>query len=153
MLVRYRICLKMTLLLVMSAGSVIAWPAGLHAQEQVSSPGTDATAKVPASADVKEVMAEIRQRVLDTHTLITHRRLSPQAGRAFSKSITGLAVRLEEAGPDHATGQISELLKEGAHVIGQPPSGNAHLDGLQKIEIALNLYSKLFEDDDWKPLR
>lgn len=144
-------CRGVAVLLVFTTSGVPAFSSRSHAQEHAGS--LKAVTKVRASAEVQAIMADVRRRVLTTHTLITHRRLSLQSAKTFSKAISDLANRLEVVGPENETQKISILLREGASSIGKPPSGNDRMDGLLKLETALSLYPKLFDDEAWKPLR
>lgn len=110
-------------------------------------------AKTPASAGVKSGMTAIRMLVLDAHTLITHRRLSPEAARRFAKDVKQNVAHLQA---DPTAAVLTDMLADltaGADQIAAPTSGNSKLDGLDKIEMALSRYPELIDDPDWKPLR
>jgi hypothetical protein len=102
---------------------------------------------------VRSGMAAIRKLVLDAHTLITHRRLSPEQARRFAKEVKQHVILLQSVQPTPAFAEILTSLSEGAAEIAGPVSGTSQLDGLDKIETALARYPQVFDDPDWKPLR
>jgi hypothetical protein len=114
---------------------------------------TSTAARQPASAEVKAGMAAIRRLVLDTHTLITHRRLSPEAARRFAADLRRHTASLRTDPAAASLAVILTPLEEGAVAVAGPTSGSSQLDGLDKIETALDRYPQLFDDPDWKPLR
>lgn len=132
------------------AGAV---PCQSAAQVVLGLPDEPADAKVKASDRVKAGMAGIRKLVIDAHTLITHRRLSPDSARRFA---AGVDRHISEVKGDPTAAALSPILDDiagGAAHIAAPDSGDGKLDGLDKIETALARYPQLFDDPDWKPLR
>lgn len=112
-----------------------------------------AAAKHPANDKIKSGMAGIRKLVIDAHTLITHRRQSPDAARRFASEVKRHVADLKSdpaAAPLTAT---LDAIATGADQIAAPGGGDGKLDGLDKIETALARYPQLFDDPDWKPLR
>lgn len=116
-------------------------------------PDETAGEKVAASDRIKSGMASIRKLVIDAHTLITHRRLSPDGARRFASAVDRHIADLRDDPAASALSSVLDDIASGAKQIAAPDSGDGKLDGLDKIETALTRYALLFDDPDWKPLR
>lgn len=132
----------------------VARPPAAAAQVVLGLPDENGSAdKTPASEAIKAGMSGIRKLIVDTHTLITHRRLAPDGARRFAAEVKR---HVDAMRPDPAAVSLAETLDEiaqGATAIAEPANADARLDGLDKIERALAHYPQLFDDPDWKPLR
>lgn len=114
---------------------------------------TAPAARPLASPALREAMTAIRKLVLDNHSLVTHRRLSPDQARSFAADIKRHATALEVGTDASALSEIVTPLTDGATSIAETGSATSQLAGLEKIETALARYPQLFDDPDWKPLR
>lgn len=151
------LCQRRRNLLPLLGAAVVFASSGAAATQSIFSLPDDPlahAAREPASPSVKSGMAAIRRLAADAHTLITHRRFAPDQARRFSAAI---GSRVEALKTDPAASQalkdVLTLLAEGAAQVGEPVSGDSQLEGLVKIETALNRYPQLFEDAGWQPLR
>lgn len=110
------------------------------------------TARTKATPEIQRAMASIRKRVIENHTLITHRRLSPEAARRLAAEIkhSNATLASERLGQLEA---IMASLEAGATGLAAPVSGDSQLDALARLELALDRYQALFDDPTWEPLR
>jgi len=112
------------------------------------------TQKLQPTAELKAAMRAIRKHVLESHTLITHRRMP----RAAALTLKGELLRVVEP---FAKGQqtappireIMALVVTGAGEISEPKAPEDRFEGLGKLEAALERYAAQFDDPDWQPLR
>ena len=107
------------------------------------------------------LMAEmkiIRDLTLDIHSLVTHRRLSPAAGRSFQDKIKGALGRIQAGTTligeprDSLTAMVQDISAGAAAIAGKDPSTEP-IDGIVLIDDALARYGTLFDDPEWEPLR
>lgn len=107
------------------------------------------------------LMAEmkiIRDLTLDIHSLVTHRRLSPAAGRSFQDKIKGALGRIQAGTTligeprDSLTALVQDISAGAAAIAGKDPSTEP-IDGIVLIDDALARYGTLFDDPEWEPLR
>jgi hypothetical protein len=103
-------------------------------------------------------MKFIRDLTLDIHSLVTHRRLSPAAGRSFQDKITASLSRIQEGTTligdprDSLTALVQDITAGAAAIAGKDPSTEP-MDGIVLIDDALARYGTLFDDPAWQPLR
>jgi hypothetical protein len=107
------------------------------------------------------LMAEmkiIRDLTLDIQSLVTHRRLSPAAGRSFQDKIKGALGRIQAGTTligeprDSLTAMVQDISAGAAAIAGKDPSTEP-IDGIVLIDDALARYGTLFDDPEWEPLR
>lgn len=127
---------------------------GANAQVVLGIPDEASTAapvRQPAPPALRLGMAEIRKLVLNAHSLITHRRLSPDQGRHLAADLKRQIAAIRPI-----AGNVESILRDiedGAEQIGNGPPGAPQLDALERIDAALARYPQLIDDPDWKPLR
>lgn len=103
-------------------------------------------------------MKIIRDLTLDIHSLVTHRRLSPAAGRTFQDKIKASLGRIEAGTTligeprDSLTALVQDISAGAAAIAGKDPSTEP-IDGIVLIDDALARYGTLFDDPAWEPLR
>lgn len=115
---------------------------------------SDKGTKLQPSTEVRAGMRTIRQRVLDAHSLITHRRMPRQGALQLRSDLFRTADALKgQADAAPALQEILALVVTGASEIGEPTAPDAQFEGLSKLETALERYPLVFEDPDWQPLR
>jgi hypothetical protein len=150
---RMTLNLRPLLLATLIAGTWVGGTPAATAQVILGLPDEEAAtpSKQAASDAVKSNMKSVRKLVLDAHTLITHRRFSPQQARRLSDDLKrdADALRADAA----ASSDIVTPLAEGAAEIGAPMQGESQFDALAKLETALARYPQIYDDPDWKPLR
>ena len=103
-------------------------------------------------------MKIIRDLTLDIHSLVTHRRLSPAAGRSFQEKIKASLSRIEAGTTligeprDSLTALVQDISAGAAAIAGKDPSTEP-IDGIVLIDDALARYGTLFDDPAWEPFR
>lgn len=102
-------------------------------------------------------MSEIRQSVVDIHTLVTHRRLPVAMASAFGKKIDGIVKEALAAISDSDAGRalrpLLQAIRDGAAQIASQSSSVEKIDGLGKISEALDQYGRDFDDATWRGLQ
>ncbi|WP_295557735.1 hypothetical protein [uncultured Hyphomicrobium sp.] len=117
-----------------------------------------ADAKWPADDVLRSGMAAIRKATLDSHTLVTHRRMPPASARSFAERIRKEADRIEAdaAVPLTAKPDLKTLLADivaGAEAVAGRGGELTPIDGIIQIDTALARYPERFDDPTWQPLR
>ncbi|WP_439541605.1 hypothetical protein [Hyphomicrobium sp.] len=103
-------------------------------------------------------MKIIRDLTLDIHSLVTHRRLSPAAGRTFQEKIKASLGRIEAGTmligePRDSLTALVQDISAGAAAIAGKDASTEPIDGIVLIDDALARYGTLFDDPAWEPLR
>jgi hypothetical protein len=112
-----------------------------------------AVAKHQASPQLHSGMQAIRTLVLNAHSLVTHRRLSPGEARRFAAALKRHVADLQPSASDPVQREVLTPIAAAAEPFAVPVSGDSQLDALDKIEAALNRYPQLVDDTAWQPLR
>jgi hypothetical protein len=114
--------------------------------------------KIRADPVLVAEMKIIRDLTLDIHSLVTHRRLSPAAGRSFQDKIKASLGRIQAGTTligeprDSLTALVQDISAGAAAIAGKDPSTEP-IDGIVLIDDALARYGTLFDDPAWEPLR
>jgi len=103
-------------------------------------------------------MKIIRDLTLDIHSLVTHRRLSPAAGRSFQDKIKAALGRIQAGTtligePRDSLTALVQDISAGAAAIAGMDASTEPIDGIVLIDDALARYGTLFDDPAWEPLR
>lgn len=114
--------------------------------------------KWATDAVLREGLTEIRSLVLRHHTLITHRRISPDDARRFAadiqreadRTVTGLLLSGE---PRDEARRLLAAIDAGAAQVARNAGSIEAVDGLMRIDEALEAYGQRFDHPDWRPLR
>jgi hypothetical protein len=123
--------------------------------------GEDMIAEEKKNRPDPVLMAEmkvIRDLTLDIHSLVTHRRLSPAAGRSFQEKIKASLDRIQAGTTligeprDSLTALVQDISAGAAAIAGKDPATEP-IDGIVLIDDALARYGTLFDDPAWEPLR
>lgn len=122
------------------------------------SDGALAAVKWPADDALRNGMAAIRSATLDSHTLITHRRMPPEGARRFAAEIRRHidAIRGSTKVSAQAQPALAALLDDiaaGAEAVAGRSAALSPIDGIVAIDAALARYPREFDDPEWKPLR
>jgi hypothetical protein len=120
--------------------------------------GSAGEAKWPASKEVRQGMAAIRAIVVRNHTPITHRRISAGEIARFAAELQMQVDRLiaNTISDIEQRARLRRILPEidaGAQAVAQASGSMQAIDGLERIDKALEEYRRLFDDPDWQPLR
>jgi len=115
-------------------------------------------AKWPADDVLRSGMTAIRKLTLDSHTLVTHRRMPPAEAQSFAGKISKEASRIRTSAeiPAAAKERLDALLDEivrGADAVAGRDGQAAAIDGILQIDEALARYPREFDDPTWQPLR
>lgn len=115
-------------------------------------------AKFPTDEALRAHMAAIRKATLDSHTLVTHRRMPVAEARRFAEFVMREAreIKAHVALSGEAKTEIEALLGEiviGAEAVAGWGGDVTAIDGIVRIDAALARYGKRFDDPTWRPLR
>lgn len=147
---------------------VVVWALGLSAAALPALAAGEAAAPAPSpkTADgkwetdqpVRDGMLVIRDLVRLNHSLITHRRMPPDHAIRFAavikdrtKTILGRSTIKGEA-----RDRLKALLEEvaaGVEAVAHPEAGVDPIDGLVRVDAALEQYPKAFDHPGWTPLQ
>lgn len=114
--------------------------------------------KWPTDETVRSAMAAIRKATLDTHTLVTHRRMPPPDARRFAETIAKETARARNGalGQPAAKAELEPILRDimaGAEAVAGRGGEMTAIDGIVRIDSALARYPLHFDDPTWQPLR
>lgn len=118
----------------------------------------EAPDKQPTDAATRDAMEAIRARVIDAHTLITHRRMPVAAARQFASAMKSDAesiakIRSEKLPPPDALDPVLQKITAGADAVAGQVPGREPIDGLVDIVGALEMYASTFDHPGWKGLQ
>lgn len=114
--------------------------------------------KFPAEPETRAAMEGIRRRVINIHTLITHRRL-PIAGAAqFGRDVDADVERVSKARQalhqqNDPIAPILQKIRQGATTIAHPTVERGQVDGLVDVVSALEIYGASFDHPGWQRLQ
>lgn len=137
---------------------VIAASSGTLAVDGAKQSSIEARQKFHAEPEARAAMEAIRRRVINIHTLITHRRLPVVAAAHFARDIDTDVARIAHARaavdltPDPMT-PILQQIKDGAAAIARPTVERGQVDGLVDVVSALETYASSFDHPGWLPLQ
>lgn len=127
---------------------------------ELATTGATVTEKFPSEAETRAAMEAIRQRVINVHTLITHRRMPVATAAQFARETSADIARIEQLrGKSDGQSQadpITAILKQitsGAATIAQPSHERGQVDGLVDVVSALETYGATFDHPGWRSLR
>ena len=144
-----------------SGALLLAVPLLLCLEAQTGSAATDSAssaAKWPTDEVLRRGMAAIRKATLDSHTLVTHRRMPPNDARKFAVVVKGHVdgIRGATKVPAAAQPALAALLDDigaGAEAVAGRSPTLTPIDGMVTIDEALARYPREFDDPLWMPLR
>lgn len=143
--------------LIVVAGLMITFDC-CNASAAKSAPTTSADTKLESDSTTRATMEHIRQRVIDVHTLITHRRMPVESAKHFAKDVIDDVSRIEA---HRAAGvrikdpivPILHQIKQGATAIAEPKSDRSQIDGLFDVVAGLEAYGAAFDHPGWRRLQ
>lgn len=116
--------------------------------------------KFPSEQETRATMEAIRQRVINVHTLITHRRMPVASAAQFARETIADVARIEKlrmkSDAERKLDPISPILQRiaaGAATIAQPSPDRGQVDGLVDVVSALEIYGATFDHPGWRSLR
>lgn len=119
-----------------------------------------AAVKLRTDAETRHAMDAIRRRVINVHTLITHRRM-PVAGAAqlsrevnadVSRAMRARTAAHVDVKPDPML-PILQKITEGVDAIAHPTPKRGQIDGLVDVASALETYAAVFDHPGWRTLQ
>lgn len=130
--------------------------AGLQIILARAAPGVEP--KWPTDDVLRSGMAAIRKATLDSHTLVTHRRMPPADARSFAERISKEVDRIKASAvvPPDAKPVLEALLADivvGAEAVAGRGGQWTPIDGIMQIDATLDRYPQRFNDATWQPLR
>lgn len=137
----------------LSSGTAFAAEATIAPGKQIQE-----QTKFPAEPETRAAMETIRRRVINIHTLITHRRL-PIAGAAqFGREVDADVERVSQARQaldqhHDPMAPILQQIRQGATTIAHPTVERGQVDGLVDVVSALETYGATFDHPGWQRLQ
>lgn len=127
---------------------------------KIAATAVRASDKFSSEQETRAAMEDIRQRVINVHTLITHRRMPVASAAQFARETNADVARIEklrmksdaESKPDPIT-PILQKITAGAATIAQPSPERGQVDGLVDVVSALEMYGSTFDHPGWRNLR
>lgn len=135
-----------------------AMPTGARAVDATALGDASPKRKLSSEPETRAAMDAIRRRVINVHSLITHRRM-PIAGAAqFSRDTTTDVSRIWQvrSAMDVNTDPLAPLLHKieaGAAAIAHPTPERGQVDGLVDVVSALEEYGTVFDHPGWPRLQ
>ena len=114
--------------------------------------------KFPAEPETRAAMETIRRRVINIHTLITHRRLPVAGAVQFGREVDADMERVSQVrqAPHQHNDPIVPILqriRQGATTIAHPTVERGQVDGLVDVVSALETYGATFDHPGWQRLQ
>lgn len=137
------------------AGMALLWPTVCRA-EQIATPAQQSPTLLATDADVRREMESLRKLVIDHHTLITHRRLSPASGHKLASDVRRVGDTLAASRLARETPPLAALAAEvqaSATLLDAAPASPEMLQGLMRLVAVLDRYPRSFAHPDWTPLQ
>lgn len=127
---------------------------------ELAATGATANDKFPSELETRAAMEAIRQRVINVHTLITHRRMPVATAAQFARETNADVAKIEklrakadvQTQPDPITPILKQIMA-GAATIAQPSPERVQVDGLVDVVSALETYGATFDHPGWRSLR
>lgn len=114
--------------------------------------------KLQADPETQAAMEAIRRRVINVHTLITHRRMPVAGASQFARETEADVARVAHSrvAAGIASDPMSPILKkitDGAASIAHPRPERGQIDGLVDVVSGLETYAATFNHPGWRSLQ
>lgn len=114
--------------------------------------------KVFCEPETRAAMDALRRRVINVHSLITHRRMPVAAAAQFAREAEADVARIKavravsDLNPDPMT-VILRKIEVGAAAIAHPTPERGQVDGLVDVVSALEEYGTAFDHPGWRRIQ